>query len=151
MICITKNTMMGHIARWLYSLAPKNEPRKVDIIMRRVGNRIDSVFDMPVKNDPGFKIHQFKNRDDLYQFVDELMKNIKEFRELNFTWEEYEKGVDVDNPDRENVIVFTSMYDKRSSEDWYTKDFIDLDAFVQDVVWTLYMEYEDENGGCDCE
>lgn len=151
MICITKNTMMGHIARWLYSLAPKNEPRKVDVIMRRVGNRIDSVFDIPFKHDLNFKIRHFKNRDDLYQFVDELMKNIKEFRELNLTWKDYENGVDVDSPDRENTIVFTSMYDKRSSEDWYTKDFIDLDAFIQNVVYTLCMEDEYENGGCNCE
>lgn len=151
MICITKNTLMGHIARWLYTLAPKNEPRKVDAIMRRVGNRIDSVFDIPIKNDPSFQIRHFKNRDDLYQFVDELMKNIKEFRELNLTWEEYEKGVDVDNPDRKDIIVLTSMHDKISSEDWYTKDFIDLDAFILNVVYTLCMEDKYENGGCDNE
>ena len=72
------------------------------------------------------------------------MKNIKEFRELNLTWQEYEAGVDVDSPDREEGIAFTSMYDVKSSEDWYTKDFIDLDAFVQDVVYSVLLEEEEK-------
>ncbi len=146
MILITNTTMVGHIAMWLYRLAPKHQPRKVDVIMERVNSHIDSVFDTPIKRDPEFKTHEFENRDDLYQFIDELMKNIKEFRELNLTWQEYEAGIDPDSPDRENTIVFTSMYDTRSSEDWYTTDFIDLDAFIQDVVWTLLMEDSAENG-----
>lgn len=142
MIIITKNALVGHIAMWLYRLAPKNQPRKVDIIMKRVNSRIDSVFDIPIKHDPEFKTGDFEGHDDLYKFIDELMKNIKEFRELNLTWKEYETGIDVDSPDREIGIVFTSRYDTRSSEDWYTKDFIDLDAFVQDVVYTLLTEEE---------
>ena len=145
MIKITNDLLIGHIAMWLYRLAPKHQPRKADIIMKHVNSRIDSVFDIPIKRDPEFKIRDFEDSNDLYKFVDELMKNIKEFRELNLTWQEYEAGVDVDNPDREDGIVFTSMYDVKSSEDWYTKDFIDLDAFVQDVVYSLLLEEGDDN------
>ena len=145
MIKITNNLLVGHIAMWLYRLAPKHQPRKADIIMKHVNSRIDSVFDIPIKHDPEFKIRDFEDGNDLYKFVDELMKNIKEFRELNLTWQEYEAGVDVDSPDRDEGIVFTSMYDVKSSEDWYTKDFIDLDAFVQDVVYSVLLEEEAEN------
>ena len=145
MIKITNNLLVGHIAMWLYRLAPKYQPRKADIIMKHVNSRIDSVFDIPIKYDPEFKIKDFEDRNDLYKFVDELMKNIKEFRELNLTWQEYEAGVDVDSPDRDEVIAFASMYDVKSSEDWYTKDFIDLDAFVQDVVYSVLLEEEADN------
>lgn len=142
---ITKDKLVGHIAMWLYRLAPKHQPRKVDVIMKRVNSHINSVFDTPIKSDPEFKTNEFESRDDLYQFINELMKNIKEFRELNLTWYEYEAGIDPDSPDRENTILFTSRYDTRSSEDWYTTDFIDLDAFIRDVVWTLLMEERAEN------
>ena len=144
MILICKQELVGHIAMWLYRLAPKNQPRKADVIMKHVNSRIDSVFDIPFKHDPEYKKRDFEDRNDLYRFVDELMKNIKEFRELNLTWQEYEAGIDVDSPDREECLVFTSMYDVRSSEDWYTKDFIDLDAFVQDVVYSLLLEDKSE-------
>ena len=144
MILICKQELVGHIAMWLYRLAPKNQPRKVDVIMKHVNSRIDSVFDIPFKHDPEFKKRDFEDRNDLYRFVNELMKNIKEFRELNLTWQEYEAGIDVDSPNREEVVVFTSMHDVRSSEDWYTKDFIDLDAFVQDVVYSLLLEDKSE-------
>lgn len=144
MIKITNNLLVGHIAMWLYRLAPKHQPRKADIIMKHVNSRIDSVLDIPIKHDPEFKIRDFEDRNDLYKFVDELMKNIKEFRELNLTWKEYDAGVDVDSPDREGSIAFSSMCDVRSSEDWYTKDFIDLDAFVQDVVYSVLLEEEAE-------
>ena len=140
MIIINKNSLVGHIAMWLYRLAPKNQPRKIEAIMKHVNSRIDSVFDIPFKYDTEFKKRDFEDINDLYRFIDELMKSIKEFRELNLTWQEYEAGIDVDSPDREGGIMFTSMYDTRSSEDWYTKDFIDLDAFVQDVVYSLLLE-----------
>ena len=144
MILICKQELVGHIAMWLYRLAPKNQPRKADVIMKHVNSRIDSVFDIPFKHDTEYKKRDFEDENDLYRFVDELMKNIKEFRELNLTWQEYEAGIDVDSSDREEGIVFTSMYDVRSSEDWYTKDFIDLDAFVQDVVYSLLLENKSE-------
>lgn len=144
MILICKQELVGHIAMWLYRLAPKNQPRKADVIMKHVNSHIDSVFDIPFKHNPEYKKRDFEDINDLYRFVDELMKNIKEFRELNLTWQEYEAGIDVDSPDREKGIVFTSMYDVRSSEDWYTKDFIDLDAFVQDVVYSLLVEDKSE-------
>ena len=145
MLKITNNLLVGHIAMWLYRLAPKHQPRKADIIMKHVNSRIDSVFDIPFKHNPEFKIRDFEDGNDLYKFVDELMKNIKEFRELNLTWQEYEAGVDVDSPDREEGMVFISMYDVKSSEDWYIKDFIDLDAFVQDVVSSVLLEEEADN------
>lgn len=140
MFCITKATLMGHIAMWLYRLAPKHQPRKVELIMDYVNSHIDDVFDTPLANDVEFKTHDFESRDDLYQFIDKMMKNIKAFRELNLTWQEYEAGVDADSPDRGNTVVFTSMHDENSPLSWYTKDFIDLDAFVQDVVYSLLLE-----------
>ena len=145
MILISKQELVGHIAMWLYRLAPEYQPRKADLIMKHVNSRIDSVFNIPFKHDTEYKVRGFEDRNDLYRFVDELMKNIKEFRELNLTWQEYEAGIDVDSSDREKGIVFTSMYDVRSSEDWYTKDFIDLDAFVQDVVYSLLLEAKSES------
>lgn len=145
MVLISKQELVGHIAMWLYRLAPEHQPRKADVIMKHVNSRIDSVFNIPFKHDTEYKVRGFEDRNDLYRFVDELMKNIKEFRELNLTWQEYEAGIDVDSSDREEGIVFTSMYDVRSSEDWYTKDFIDLDAFVQDVVYSLLLEAKSES------
>lgn len=43
----------------------------------------------------------------------------------------------MDSPDRESVIVFTSRYMVESTDAWFEEDFVDLDAFVQDVTYTL--------------
>ena len=100
MIIIDKAELVGHIAMWLYRLAPKHRPRKVDSIIDSVIKYVDDTFTAPLKSDPEFRTHDFENRDSLYSYIDTMMKSIKEFRELNLTWREYISGIDVDSPDR---------------------------------------------------
>jgi hypothetical protein len=144
MIIIDKAELVGHIAMWLYRLAPKHRPRKVDSIIDDVIKYVDDTFTAPLKSDPEFRTHDFENRDSLYSYIDTMMKSIKEFRELNLTWREYISGIDVDSPDRESVIVFTSRYKVESADAWFEEDFVDLDAFVQDVTYTLLEEQAEE-------
>lgn len=140
MIVISKAEMIGHIAMWLYRLAPKHRPRKVDSIIDSVIKYIDDTFTNPLKSDPEFRTCDFEDKDSLYSYIDTMMKSIKEFRELNLTWREYVSGIDVDSPDREPIVVFTSMYNVESADAWFEEDFVDLDAFVQDVTSSLLRE-----------
>ena len=140
MIIINRAEMVGHIAMWLYRLAPKHRPRKVDSIIDSAIKYMDDTFTTPLKSDPEFRTHDFENKDSLYSYIDTMMKSIKEFRELNLTWREYVSGVDVDSPDRESVVVFISMYKVESADAWFEEDFVDLDAFVQDVTSSLLRE-----------
>lgn len=140
MIIINKSEVVGHIAMWLYRLAPKHRPRKVDSIIDSVIKYMDNTFTTPMKSDPEFRTRDFEDKDSLYSYIDTMMKRIKEFRELNLTWREYVSGIDVDSPDRESVVVFTSMYSVKPADAWFEQDFVDLDAFVQDVTSSLLWE-----------
>lgn len=140
MIVISKAEMIGHIAMWLYRLAPKHRPRKVDFIIDSAIKYMNDTFTTPLKSDPEFRTHDFENKDSLYSYIDTMMKSIKEFRELNLTWREYVSGIDVDSPNREPVVVFTSRYKVDSADAWFEEDFVDLDAFVQDVTYSLLKE-----------
>lgn len=140
MIIISNSELVGHIAMWLYRIAPKHRPRKVDSIIDSVIKYVDDTFTAPLKSDPEFRTRDFENKDSLYSYIDTMMKSIKEFRELNLTWREYVSGIDVDSPDRESVVEFTSMYKVESVDAWFEEDFVDLDAFVQDVTHSLLRE-----------
>lgn len=140
MIIITKSELVGHVVMWLYRLAPKHRPRKVDSIIDSVIKYVDDTFTTPLKHEPEFRTRDFENKDSLYSYIDTMMKSIKEFRELNLTWREYISGIDVDSPDREPVVVFTSLYQVESADAWFEEGFVDLDAFVQDVTSTLLRE-----------
>lgn len=69
---------------------------------------------------------------------------IPEFQELNLTQIEYDNGVSVDDDSRPE-FSFNTAYDKYESESW-KNDFVDLNAFVRNVVnryWTFYDGEQD--------
>ena len=142
LICLTEKTFMQILGGELYRHAPNSQPRKADIIMakardlfRKDANNYNEWYSLYIEEDL------------LYKYIDELLKSIPEFEELNLSQIEYDNGVNVHDEDRAKYS-FTSAYDVETPESW-KGDFIDLDAFVNNVVWGILNLIEtDKNCVC---
>lgn len=166
-ICISESNLLFIIGGQLFYQAPNNTPRHAMLIMKRVKElfRKDAEVDnewwsltLPIKEpntncaaiylseEENLNIEEvlsisekiFKETDDdnnLYTYIDKLLKSIPEFRDLNLSQEEYENNISVDDPDR-SKYSFHTRYDIINPDSW-RGDFVDLDAFVQNVVHKL--------------
>lgn len=127
-ICISERNLMFVVAGQLYDQAPDRQPRKVEEIMKgvRFNFRNDARCD---NNNEWYSISVEKDK--TYEFVKSMLVSIPEFQELNLTQNEYEAGIKVDDENRAKFKITTS-HDKNDADSW-RNDFIDLDAFIQNV------------------
>lgn len=132
-ICISERNLMYAVAGQLYDQAPNRQPRKADEIMRGVQSNFRN--DSRCCNDNEWYFINME-KDKIYEFIKSILTSIPEFRELNLTQNEFEAGVSVDDENRPDLKLTTS-YDKNSADSW-RDDFIDLDAFVQNVNRHLF-------------
>ncbi|MGE9941094.1 hypothetical protein ACQRBH_05925 [Bariatricus sp. SGI.161] len=125
-IMISERQLMFVVAGQLFDQAPNRQPRKAETIMQKLRD----AFRSESYNDNEFyTVHV--EQEDLYEWIKDKLFSIQEFQELNLTQEEYDKGISVDDESRPKYC-FTTRYDVYDSESW-KRDFIDLDAFVQNV------------------
>lgn len=141
-IMITERDFIFTVAGQLYEQAPNRAPRKADIIISKVRDNFrKSAFNYNefyiIRVAPG-KIEEF---------VRNIFNSIPEFEELNLSQIEYDKGVKVDDPDR-GKYKFVTRYDKEDAGSW-KKDFIDLDAYFQNVAHRL-KQVREFDADCFC-
>lgn len=129
---LTESTLMMAIGGQLFDQAPNREPRKAEIIMKKVRDK----FREKACNDNEFYTLNIPE-DELYDYIKNILMSIDEFRELNLTYIEYQNNVSVDDPNR-TKYNFVTAFDKEDSESW-KNDFIDLDAFVRNANRNIHM------------
>lgn len=129
--CLTAQDFKGAIAFYAYSQCPNRQPRNIDKVMDAVENIIKTEF----KSMGDFRYLNFEN--DFYNYIKEKLMSIPEFVDWNLSQSEKDKGISVDNPTRPQ-FTFVSRYDKTDENSWYT-DFVDLDAFIQNVHRHILM------------
>lgn len=130
------------LAGQLFEQAPNRKPRKAEVIMQKALESFNNYETHAVIFGDMHKVSIEKG--ELYKFCDKLLKEIPEFNELNLTQNEIDKGITLDD-DRPS-FQFTSRYDKKDENSW-RDDFIDLDAFIQNLVFHLNQRL-DLNNDC---
>lgn len=128
---IHEDELLCAIAGQLYEQAPNNAPRNADIIMTRVKDKFREVAYLN-KNFNSYSLLVSVENNGLHTYIRSLMHAIPEFVDLNLSQYEYEDGVKVDDPNRKKYMIT----DRYSVVPW-KNDFIDLEAFVQNVVYKL--------------
>lgn len=131
-ICISERNLMFSVGGQLFDQAPNRQPRNAEIIMAKVRDS----FRKEANNDNEYytlRIEEGKLKD----FIKNLLLSIKEFEDLNLSQIEYENKISVNDENRPK-FSFSTRYDKYDSESWKS-DFIDLDAFIGNVINNLYM------------
>lgn|SRR3990167_2301562 len=129
-IILTERDLMGAIAYTAFSQCPNRQPRNIEVVMDTVKHQIRADF-----TNNGEWYYKKTEPKDVYQYVDDLLKSIPEFVDWNLSLLEIEKGVKVDDESRPN-FGFVSRYDHETPDSWKS-DFVDLDAFVNNVCRTL--------------
>lgn len=89
----------------------------------------------------------YMDEEEFKRWVDETLKSIPEFRNLNLTYNESQEGIDVNDPNRP-MIVISTIYDV-DTEDGWKDDFIDLDAAIQNICYEISQIYK-WNDDCFC-
>ena len=131
--CLYERDLMKTVGGQLFDQAPNREPRKAETIMKKLRDS----FREKAYNDNEWYSWNIP-AEELYETVEKLLKDIPEFRDLNLSQIEYENGVSVDDEDRPKYS-FSSRYDVYDKDSW-KDDFVDLDAFVRNVVLNLKRE-----------
>ena len=129
-VMITEESLMFAVGGQLFSQAPNRNPRKAEIIMKK----IKEAFRREATNDNEYYTLVVE---DMYKYIEDLLMGIKEFTELNLSQNEYEDGINVDDENRSKYL-FTSSLDIETSESW-RDDFVDLDAFIRNVYTNMNM------------
>ncbi len=115
-----RNDILATIAKVAVDLSNYTVPRKLELVLSKFIEKF--VFDSNLDT----LVYTTMNK--LVDDVFAVLMDIKEFREWNLTTYEYEHGVDVDGSEEERQNCFIESPEK---------DFIDLDAFKQN----LYCEF----------
>lgn len=105
--------LMYAVGGQLFSQAPNNEPRNVEILMKKVRDRFrEDAYSNTNLGWVSLCIPVVDNG--LYKYIDKLLRSIPEFVDLNLSQNEYNKNIKVDDESRLKYI-FTSAY---SSVPW---------------------------------
>lgn len=129
---LNERTLVMAIGGQLFAQAPNKEPRKAEIIMKKVRD----TFREKAHNDNEYYTLKI-SEEELYKYIENLLMGIDEFKDLNLSYIEYQNKVSVDDPSR-SKYSFVTAFDKEDSESW-KDDFIDLDAFIRNVYNNIYM------------
>ena len=136
-ICLSEKDLMYTVAGQLFEQAPDRAPRNAEAIMRQVRD----TFRKDAYNADEWYTLQLPV-DGLYAYVEKLLKGIKEFNDLNLSQYEIEQGINVEDENRAK-FAFTSRDTRLKKE----HDFIDLDAFISNVVRSI-NKWRDANEDC---
>lgn len=132
LIRLYERDLLKAVGGQLFAQSPNGYPRKSETIMKKVRDN----FRKEAIND-NFHFRMNIPTDELYVYIDRLLKSIPEFEELNLSHNEYYNGVKVHDEDRPS-FGFVSSYDVETEESW-KDDFVDLDAFVRNVCSNINM------------
>lgn len=140
-IILTERKLINAIAGQAYDQCPDRKPRNIDVVMNKAKEFIRKDFEV-MSGD-----WYYKNMDtsEVYKYVHDLLFDIPEFIDWNLSQAEKDKNVFVDDENRQKYS-FSTAYDVHTKDSWYT-DFVDLDAFVNNVCRNIDA-YEDYSKDC---
>lgn len=123
-ICVSLNEFIRVATGCIYELAPYHKPRFIDEIVDEIIRR----FKASCKSIGTDFFYYEVELKDLYEFIENILKPIDKFRDLNLSPREYRQGIDVEDPNRPK-FQFVSAFDSIPGDDC----FVDLDACIQNI------------------
>lgn len=136
----SKRSILKAIAGVITEMAPLNQPRKLEMIIKFMNAAILKNPDIVNDNE---RYYINTTNDVFMKWIKETLKSCKEFCELNLSYNEITKDINVDDPNRTQYI-FTSIYDKHDSDSWKT-DFIDLDSCIGKITNAIFYDLDKSN------
>ena len=162
-LIIRKSDFMSELIAEIMILAPDSNPNQIGIIIPKVNEQLKELHLVTEQTEVLSRFDTFRNdwileirplladgeeylRNAIFSFLDYLMKEVPEIRQLNLTFEEWERGLrDPGDPGRP-MFKFITLYDRYAEESWKS-DFIDLDALKQNMAYRL-VRPQDHSSDC---
>ena len=131
MLLISKNDILGNVAKWSIRQSPFDIPPNLEIVLDKLNDHISIYFEKLEDSDLGFISMNFN---ELKNFINGNLITIKEFKNWNLSEMEKRIGIDIDDNRGDYCNQIVSIY----SDVDPIYDFIDLDALIRNVCVDIY-------------
>jgi len=126
----------------IYRQAPGHKPRNVDKIVDFIKNYFvvdckdkESYF----KTNDGYVSFRIEE-EDLVDFIEECLMSCDDFRNLNLSQDEVDRGISVDDENRDDFVGIDRY---TNIKEYY--DFIDLDACIRNIAFEFGKDFLDDD------
>ena len=133
---VTNNQLIEAFAGVIYSMHPYHKPENFDKIMDALLKHLDTKAETYKGKKLTFIVLEYESINDFEKKLKKFLFEIKEFRQLNISKKLKDAGVEDIDDKRNSGIVFSTRYDINTEDDRY-KDFISLDACIQNIVRSI--------------
>lgn len=131
-VIISNRQIISAVTGVIYEMHPYHKPEGIDKIVDAVNKWCDETPDSCGVIKSTFKLFEWESWKDFEKWLNDFLKDILEFRQLNISRKLKDAGVkDVDD-ERNKGIIFVSRYTVETQDERYT-DFIDLDACIRNI------------------
>lgn len=120
----------------IYRMHPYNKPENFDKIIDALLKRLDTKAEIHKGKKLTFILLEYESINDFKKKLKEFLFGIKEFRQLNISKKLKDAGVEDIDDDRNKGIRFSDRNSIETEDKRYT-DFIDLDACIQNIVFSV--------------
>lgn len=133
---ITNRQLIKSVTGTIYAMHPYHKPENFDKIMDALLKFLDSKAEVHKGKKLTFIMLEYESIDDFKKKLKEFLFGIKEFRQLNISKKLKDAGVEDIDDKRNSGIKVSTIYDVDTEDERYT-DFIDLDACIQNIVFSV--------------
>ena len=133
---VTNSQLIQAVTGTIYSMHPYHKPENFDKIMDALLEFIDSKAEVYNGKKLTFVILEYESINEFKKKLKEFLFGIKEFRQLNISKKLKDVGVEDINDDRNKGFRFLDGHSVEIEDERYT-DFIDLDACVRNIVFSV--------------
>ena len=129
----------------IYRMHPYHKPENFDKLMDALLERLNTKAETYEGKKLTFIVLEYESINDFKKKLKEFLFEIKEFRQLNISKKLKDAGVEDIDDKRNSGIKFSTRYDIDTEDERYT-DFVDLDACVQNIVFSVdrIIQFDDD-------
>ena len=133
---VTNKQLIEAFTGVIYRMHPYHKPENFDKIMDVLLKHLDTKAETHKGKKLTFIILEYKSINDFKKKLKEFLFEIKEFRQLNISKKLKDVGVEDIDDDRNKGIKFSDSHSVETEDERYI-DFVDLDACVQNIVFSI--------------
>ena len=133
---ITNSQLIEAFTGVIYRIHPYHKPENFDKIMDALLKRLDTKAKTNNGKKLTFIILEYESINDFEKKLKEFLFKIKEFRQLNISKKLKDAGVEDIDDERNSGIKISTRYDVNTEDERYT-DFVDLDACIQNIIFSV--------------
>lgn len=133
---VSNSTLIEAFTGVIYRMHPYNKPENFDKIIDALLKHLDIKAEIHNGKKLTFILLEYESINDFENKLREFLFGIKEFRQLNISKKLKDAGVEDITDKRNYGIKFSDRWKVDTEDERYT-DFIDLDACIQNIVYSV--------------